>query len=55
MYFNSIPEFMVWYNHVRPHGALNFEEMETPAIAYYDKMAANQILVDPAMLWRNES
>lgn len=55
VYFKSIPEFMEWYNHIRPHGALNLEEMETPAIAYYNKMVANQILADPAILWRNES
>jgi putative transposase len=55
IFFKSIPEFMEWYNHIRPHGALNLDEMETPANAYYSKMATNDVLVDPEMLWRNQS
>ncbi len=27
-YFESVDEFMHWYNHTRPHGALNLYEME---------------------------
>ncbi|MGI0063104.1 MAG: DDE-type integrase/transposase/recombinase [Nitrosopumilaceae archaeon] len=55
IYFKSIPEFMEWYNHIRPHGALDLDEMETPASAYYSKMATNDVLVDPEILWRNWS
>jgi transposase InsO family protein len=44
-----------WYGHVRPHGALNLDEMETPANAHYGKMATNDVLVDPEMFWRNQS
>ena len=32
-FFNSVEEFMEWYNTVRPHGALNLEQMETPVEA----------------------
>lgn len=46
---------MHWYNHIRPHGALNLDEMETPSDAYYAKKITNEVLVDPAILWRNES
>ena len=55
IYFKSINEFMHWYNHIRPHGALNLDEMETPSDAYHSRKITNEILVDPAMLWRNES
>ena len=34
-WFSSIPEFMKWYNEVRPHGAL---DLKTPVEAYYAKM-----------------
>ena len=55
VFFKSIPEFMEWYNHIRPHGALNLDEMETPANAYYSKMETGDVLADPEILWRNQS
>lgn len=55
IYFQTVEEFMHWYNHIRPHGALNLDEMETPSDAYYAKKITNEILVDPAILWRNGS
>ncbi len=50
-FFNSVEEFMEWYNTVRPHGALNLERMETPVEAYYARMPTKGVLMDPAMLW----
>jgi len=50
-FFSSIDEFMEWYNTVRPHGALNLEQIETPAEAYYRRMPPKGVLMDPAMLW----
>lgn len=35
--FNSLKEFVYWYNHVKPHLSLNFEELETPAQAFRRK------------------
>jgi len=34
-WFSSIPEFMEWYNNVRPHGAI---DLKAPVEAYYAKM-----------------
>jgi putative transposase len=50
-FFSSIDEFMEWYNTVRPHGALNLQEMETPVEAYYRRMPPKGVLIDPAVLW----
>ena len=55
IHFKSIDEFIHWYNHIRPHGALDLDEMETPADAYYTKKVTNEILIDPEVLWRNHS
>ena len=38
--FSSKDEFIHWYNFVRPHLSLNFEELETPAQAFIRKMKA---------------
>jgi putative transposase len=35
--FNTKEEFLRWYNEVRPHRSLNFEELETPKQAYERK------------------
>jgi putative transposase len=50
-FFGSIDEFMEWYNTVRPNGALNLEQMETPIEAYYRRMPPKGVLMDPAVLW----
>jgi len=34
-FFNSVDEFMNWYNFIRPHGAFDIERLETPAVIYY--------------------
>jgi putative transposase len=36
--FESLDELVHWYNHIRPHMSLNFEELETPAQAFMRKM-----------------
>ena len=35
--FDSIQEFVDWYNRIRPHMSLNFDELETPEQAFYRK------------------
>lgn len=39
-YFNSIEEFLHWYNEVRPHRSLNWDDLETPNQAFQRKMRA---------------
>lgn len=36
-FFNSLQEFVHWYNHIKPHLSLNFEELETPVQAFRRK------------------
>lgn len=38
--FESNKDFMTWYNEVRPHRSLRFEELETPQQAFIRKMKA---------------
>ena len=38
--FQNKEEFVGWYNEIRPHRALNFEVLETPAQAFVRKMKA---------------
>jgi len=38
--FRTKEEFMHWYNEVRPHRSLKFEELETPQQAFMRKMKA---------------
>lgn len=35
--FDSLKEFVYWYNHIKPHLSLNFEELETPVQAFRRK------------------
>ena len=35
--FDSLREFVHWYNHIKPHLSLNFEELETPVQAFRRK------------------
>jgi putative transposase len=41
--FSSASEFITWYNEVRPHRALRFEELETPQIAFIRKLKTEVI------------
>lgn len=36
--FNNIEEFLYWYNDIKPHRSLRFEELETPSQAFIRKM-----------------
>ncbi len=36
--FKTKEEFMYWYNDVKPHRALNFDELETPSQAFIRKL-----------------
>jgi len=38
--FETKEEFVHWYNELRPHRSLNFEVLETPALAFTRKMRA---------------
>ena len=38
--FETKEEFLTWYNEVRPHLSLRFEELETPQLAFLRKMKA---------------
>ncbi|MHB1867379.1 MAG: DDE-type integrase/transposase/recombinase [Nitrososphaerales archaeon] len=46
-WFSSIPEFMKWYNEVRPHGAL---DLRTPVEAYYEKMPQLDAIEYPSFM-----
>lgn len=41
-FFSSFDEFVDWYNN-RPHGSLNFDELETPEQAFWRKMQPEAI------------
>ena len=43
-YFETLDEFMEWYNHKRPHMSLNLEELETPYQAFLRKLPAERVL-----------
>ena len=36
--YKTIEEFLFWYNDLKPHKALNFEKLETPAQAFIRKL-----------------
>jgi len=36
-HFNSMEEFVIWYNTKRPHMSLNWDQLETPVQAFYKK------------------
>jgi len=42
--FNSIDGFVDWYNYVKPHMSLNFDELETPYQAFLRKLPAERVL-----------
>ena len=44
MFFNSVDEFMNWYNFIRPHGAFDIERLETPAVIYYKRLPKKGII-----------
>jgi len=48
--FSPIDECVRWYNNIKPHGALDLENAETPIEAYYRKMETKEELMDPSIL-----
>jgi putative transposase len=41
--FESLEEFVYWYNYVKPHMSLNFDELETPYQAFLRKLPAERV------------
>ena len=41
--FESLDEFVHWYNYVKPHMSLNFDELETPYQAFLRKLPAERV------------
>jgi putative transposase len=42
--FDSISEFVLWYNTIKPHMSLNLDECETPELAFWRKLPSERIL-----------
>ena len=49
-FFNSVDEFMNWYNFIRPHGAFDIEKLETPAVIFYQRLPKKEVIMDPPLL-----
>jgi len=43
-FFDSVDEFMNWYNFIRPHGAFDIERLETPAVIFYQRLPKKEII-----------
>lgn len=43
-FFNTVDEFMNWYNFIRPHGAFDIERLETPAMIFYKRLPKKEII-----------
>ena len=41
--YSSLDEFIVWYNN-RPHGSLDFENLESPELAFWRRLPQAAIL-----------
>jgi putative transposase len=51
--FESLREFVTWYNDIKPHMSLNLDELETPSQAFWRKMPPERIL-GFSWRWMNE-
>ncbi|MFP3214774.1 MAG: hypothetical protein RXR18_06200 [Nitrososphaeria archaeon] len=49
-FFNSVDEFMNWYNFIRPHGAFGIERLETPAVIYYKRLPKREVIIYQSLL-----
>ncbi|MFP3417478.1 MAG: hypothetical protein RXO71_04245 [Nitrososphaeria archaeon] len=49
-FFNSVDEFINWYNFIRPHGALDIERLETPAVIFYQRLPKKEVIMNPTLL-----
>jgi hypothetical protein len=52
VYFAAMPQFMKWYNNIRPHVAMNLDEVKTPN-AHFGKVATCYVPADRTIRWRN--
>ena len=43
-FFNSVDEFMNWYNFIRLYGAFDIERLETQAVIFYQKLSKKEII-----------
>ncbi len=41
--FDSVEEFVNWYNFVKPHMSLNFDKLETPYQSFLRKLPAERV------------
>jgi hypothetical protein len=49
-FFNSVDEFMNWYNFIRPHGTFDIERLETPAVIFYQRLPKMEVIMDPTLV-----
>ena len=49
-FFNSVDEFMDWYNFIRPHGAFDIEKLETPAVIYYKRLPKREVIMNSSLV-----
>ena len=42
--FDSVDEFVLWYNPLKPHMNFNLNECETPKQAFWRKLSSERIL-----------
>jgi len=49
-FFDSVDEFMNWYNFIRPHGAFDIERLETPAVIFYQRLPKKEVIMDTSLL-----
>jgi len=45
-FFNSVDEFMNWYNFIKPHGAFDIVRLETPAVIYYQRLPKKEVIMN---------
>ena len=49
-FFDSVDEFMDWYNFIRPSGAFDIERLEMPAVIFYQRLPKKEVIIDPSLL-----
>ncbi|HDY74844.1 MAG TPA: IS481 family transposase, partial [Euryarchaeota archaeon] len=52
-FFDSLNEFVMWYNQIKPHMSLDFEAAETPAEAFNRKLPPERILGYTSRRWNS--
>jgi len=52
--FGSVDEFVYWYNCMKPHMSLNFDELQTPCQAFFRKLPADRFLSWEEWLFKSE-